>query len=54
LASKVRKNRKAIDLASIDALSAGWNALNTQLMGDPELAEIMLKGFADPTSLSEV
>ena len=54
LATEVRQNRKAIESASIDALSAGWNDLNTQIFGDPELAEIMLKGHADPKSLDEV
>lgn len=54
LAAEVRQNRKAVQAASIDALSTGWNNLNAQITGDPELAQIMLKGFADPDSLDEV
>ena len=54
LAGEVRQNRKAIESASIDALSAGWNDLNTVIMSDPELAQIMVKGFTDPESLDEI
>ena len=32
LAGEVRQNRKAIESASIDALSAGWNDLNDPLL----------------------
>jgi hypothetical protein len=54
LALEVRRNRNATESASVDALAVGFNALNSHLMDDPELAEIFLTGMVEPESLNNV
>lgn len=54
LTREMRLNRVAAESDSVDSLSAGWNDLNTTVMSDPELCEIWIEGFKDPTALTEV
>jgi hypothetical protein len=53
LTMETRRNRIATESAAVDALAAGWNFLNVEVMGDSELSEIWVKGFDNPESLSE-
>jgi len=54
LAVEVRNNRSATESASIDSLAAGFNLLNTQIMDNPDLAEIFLRGTANHEDLDDV
>ena len=54
LTKETRLNRLAAESNSVDALAAGWNELNTNLLNDPELCELWVKAFANPEALSEL
>lgn len=54
LALEVRRNRNAMESASVDTLVEGFNSTNALLASDPELAAIWIKGMGEPTSLTEV
>ena len=54
LAIEVRNNRSATESASLDALAAGFNTINAQLIADRSVEELWLSGIADPEQLDEV
>ncbi len=53
LSREMRLNRIAIETASTNTLSEGWNHLNTLLISDATLAKLWTQGFSTPESLSE-
>ena len=53
LVFELRESRKIARSDSVDALSAGWNSLNTVIMADPELTSLWVNGMNDPESLSK-
>ena len=54
LGLEVRNNRSATESASLDALAAGFNAINIQLIGDASVTKVWVSGVADPEKLDDV
>lgn len=54
LVVEAKRGRHAVEAASVDALSAGWNTINAVVFGNRELSEILLRGSLDPQSLDPV
>ena len=54
LTKEMRMNRTTAESNSVDSLTGGLNAMNLEVANNPELAEIWLRGFSDPDSLSDV
>ena len=52
LAVEVRSNRNAVQSNSLDALAAGFSAINHNIIGDAEFARIWEMGLATPEELS--
>ena len=53
LAYEVRSNKRALESASVDTFAAGYNAVNSSIMENSELAEIYRVGIENPENLSE-
>ncbi|MFT4562962.1 MAG: hypothetical protein ACI9BW_002713 [Gammaproteobacteria bacterium] len=54
LAVELRRSRATSQAASVDALAAGLNAINSELYNNPELFEIFMRGSKDPDDLASV
>ncbi|MFT4561592.1 MAG: hypothetical protein ACI9BW_001333 [Gammaproteobacteria bacterium] len=52
LAVEVRNNRNAVQSSSLDALAAGFSAINYNIIGDGEFTRIWEIGLATPEELS--
>lgn len=53
LAVEVRSNKRALESASIDGFAAGYNAVNSSIMENADLAEIYRVGIENPEDLTE-
>ena len=54
LAIEIRRNRLSTESSAVDSVRAGLNWVNANIMNNPELAELWVKGFADPDSLDDI
>lgn len=54
LALEVRRSRLSTESSAVDAVREGLTLININVMNNPELVEIWVKGFADPDSLDEI
>ena len=54
LAVQVRHAKDATESASVDALAAGFNTLNTHFVDDPELCALYLRAMENPGNLDDV
>ena len=54
LAIEVRNNRGATESASLDALAAGFTAINANVIDDPEVTKLWVSGLADPEKLDHI
>ncbi len=54
LAFQIKHNRLTAESNAVEKTGAGLNSVNVNIMNNPELAEIWVKGFLDPDSLSEI
>jgi hypothetical protein len=53
LAVEIRNNRRATQSSSLDALAVGFNEINYNVIGDPELTQIWQTAFATPEKLDD-
>ncbi len=54
LATEMRRSRAAAEATSVDAMAAGWNAVNVVMVNNRELTQIFMQGSADPDGLDPV
>lgn len=53
LAIQIRQNTKTVQASALDSSVSGISAIREKIIEDPEVADIYLKGSADPNSLTE-
>lgn len=53
LAIQIRQNTRSVATATYDSVMTGFNDLNVELMRDPDLLSLYLRGTEHPESLTE-